>query len=85
MSAPQKTATEWLRYLIAHVELRRTFPLVMTYFGDDRLDSRLKPWSLVSVDIGSSTCTTTQDSGHTRYIGPTDDLRVYIPPAQEPA
>ena len=82
MSAPQKTATEWLRYMVAHVELRGKFPLVWTYFGDDNLDSKIEPWRLVSVDVQTNTGTTTPDSGHNLYIGPTDDLRVYTPPVE---
>jgi len=84
MSAPQNTATGWLRYLVAYVDECGKFPLVRTHFGDE-LDSKLKPWRLVSVDIPSGTCTTMPDCGWVQYTATTDDLRIYIPPADTEA
>ncbi len=85
MSAPQNTATGWLRYLVAYVDEHGKFPLVHTYFGDDELDAKLEPWRLVSVDIPSGTCTTMPDCGFVQYAATTDDLRIYIPPADTEA
>jgi hypothetical protein len=85
VSAPQKTATEWLHYLVAHVESHGKFPLVSMDFGDAELDLKLAPWRLVSVDIQGGTCTTAPADIRIRYIGPTTELRIYTPPAQEPA
>jgi hypothetical protein len=54
-------------------------------FGDAELDLKLAPWRLVSVDIQGGTCTTAPADIRIRYIGPTTELRIYTPPAQEPA
>ena len=84
MSAPQNTASGWLRYLVAYVDQHGKFPLVRMYFGDE-LDSKLEPCRLVSVDIPSGTCTTMPDCGWVQYTATTDDLRIYIPPADTEA
>jgi len=37
------------------------------------------------VDIPSGTCTTMPDCGFVQYTATTDDLRIYIPPADTEA
>ena len=85
MSAPQKTATEWLRYLVAYVDEHGKFPLVRMYFGDDEQDAKRVPVWLTSVDVHAGTCATMTDTGHITYLTTTDDLRIYIPPADTEA
>ena len=85
MSAPQNTASGWLRYLVAHVNERGKFPLVHMYFGDDEQDAKRVPVWLTSVDVHAGTCATMTDTGHVTYLTTTDDLRIYIPPADTEA
>ena len=85
MSAPQKTAAEWATYYLSHVAQHKHWPPVMVSYGDDEQDAKRVPVWLTSVDVHAGTCATMTDTGHVTYLTTTDDLRVYIPPADTEA
>jgi hypothetical protein len=85
MSAPQKTAAEWADYLTDYVTEHQHCPYVMVSYGDDEQDAKRVPVWLTSVDVHAGTCATMTDTGHVTYLTTTDDLRIYIPPADTEA
>lgn len=82
MSAPQKTAAEWLRYLTGYVTECQHCPYVMVSYGDDAQDAERAPVWLTAVDVDAGTCTTMTDAGQVTYQTTTDDLRPYTPHAE---
>ena len=84
MSAPS-TAAEWADYLTGYVTEHQHCPYVMVSYGNAEQDAERAPVWLTAVDVNAGTCTTMTDGLHVTYRAPTDDLRIYTPPAQEPA